>query len=529
MTDDIPSPDRRTVLKGLGAGAAATVATGSASAYEKPSLADAFDMGGGPQEALVVFDRQASFDHLDEFDATSWTFESLPIAFGRFDPSQLRRLAAIDAVRGIYPNAKLEYDNDDARELTNSAKVHAGEGVEVPYTGESVHAAVIDTGVDSDHPDLAGNLQANWQWVGAPDLTEPITWENVAPAGADTDENGHGTHCSGSVAGAGTASDGQFAGQAPGADLSVYSIGATLLLVYVVSAWDHLVTRKRNGETDIQVVSNSYSPATDGRDFDPFEPVNVATWNAFNEGIVACFSAGNDGPGESNLSQYGEAPYTLVSPATHDVTDAPNTGYDEADRTVADFSGRGRRTDKDYAKKNFEGPNNHHRQPALENIRQLYDYTQPDPGRPYGVYRPDAGTPGNLVMSTMSPADALQGYGALSGVSEVDAEPYYGQISGTSMSTPTLAGCVATIIDAYQQHHDDAADPVDVMNTIQATAKNYHPVGSDVSDKRGSPYTRVNIGPGFIDVQAACQRAEDGNWADFTEAEENLIAAQGVN
>jgi serine protease AprX len=96
------------------------------------------------------------------------------------------------------------------------------------------------------------------------------------------------------------------------------------------------------------------------------------------------------------------------------------------------------------------------------------------------------------------------------------------------MSTPILAGCVAVVVDAYQQHHDEPADPVDVMNTIQATARNYHPVDSDVSDKRGAPYTVVNVGPGFVDLEAACARAEAGDWADFREANRNLIDAETI-
>lgn len=509
--DDTHRSKRRTFLKGVGAGAAALAATSTASADEQ--IPEGFDAAGGVQEALVVFEDRAAID-LSDVAERWWAFETLPIAFGGLDPDAIGEIAARETVRGVYPNRELQYDNDDARALTNAEAVHAGTGLDAPYTGESVHAAVLDTGTAGQHPDIAANLVHNWTPVGSSTLTaEPIAW--VDAKDTDTDENGHGTHCSGNVAGAGAQSGGQYEGHAPDADLTVYSLGQTLLIVYVVAAFDRIVTRKRAGETDVQVTSNSYSPVTDGRDFDPFEPVNVATYYAFEAGIVSCFSAGNDGPGESNLSQYGEAPHTLVSPATHDVSDVPDTGFDEADRTVVDFSGRGRRKEGEYEKKEFAGPNNHAREPALSNLRQLFDHTQEDPGRPYGVYRPDAGTPGNSVMSTMSPGDALQ---ALS----VDAEPWYAAISGTSMSTPILAGCVATAMDAYQQGHEDSADPVDVMNTIQATARNYHPVGSDETG-RGAQYTVVNVGPGFVDVRAACARTEDGDWADFDEANRNLI------
>jgi subtilisin len=54
-------------------------------------------------------------------------------------------------------------------------------------TGESADIAVIDTGIDHDHPDLAANVGAGKAFVTSVEVTGP-TWE---------DDNGHGTHCAG--------------------------------------------------------------------------------------------------------------------------------------------------------------------------------------------------------------------------------------------------------------------------------------------------------------------------------------------
>ncbi|MFC4064669.1 S8 family peptidase [Actinoplanes subglobosus] len=54
-------------------------------------------------------------------------------------------------------------------------------------TGADVVVAVIDTGVDGDHPDLAGNVLTGYDAI---DDTE----------GGDSDGNGHGTHVAGTVA-----------------------------------------------------------------------------------------------------------------------------------------------------------------------------------------------------------------------------------------------------------------------------------------------------------------------------------------
>ncbi|WP_227380578.1 S8 family serine peptidase [Haladaptatus halobius] len=497
--------DRRTFLKTVGAGT--TVAsfggTAMATASTSATIDDAFDLSdaSAKHEALVVFQRNDDVERLGMLAVDGFhQFNVLPIGFVVLTSEQIRTVATWPSVQGVYANKELEWHNDDARELTKAKPVQDGTGLNWPYTGESVHAAVLDTGTDGDHPDLVNNLQANWQFVGVPEAQdEPYTWADVKPA--DTDENGHGTHTGGSIAADGTQSDGQYKGMAPDADLTVYSIGATLLLVYIVSAWDHLIERKRDGKTDIQVVSNSYGPVTDGKDVDPHEPVNVAAWYAFQEGIVPLFSAGNSGPGEKTLSQHAKLPYTIGVAATFDETNP------KPDRRVTEFSSRGRPRD-------FDGPSNYDRQTALENIKDIYDYESgEEPSRPYGVYRNGVGAPGNLVMSTLSPADALQTYPSLGDPNEQDGEIWYGKISGTSMSCPVTAGCVTLIIDAYQQNNAGTPDPIDVINTVEATATNYHP----------DQYTAINIGTGFVDAIAAAKRAETGNWATFAEASDSII------
>ncbi|MDT0266567.1 S8 family serine peptidase [Streptomyces sp. DSM 44915] len=72
---------------------------------------------------------------------------------------------------------------------------------EAGLTGAGVTVAVLDTGVDTDHPDLADVVAAERDFTGS-------------ASGAD-DRTGHGTHVASIIAGDGTASDGRFAGVAP--------------------------------------------------------------------------------------------------------------------------------------------------------------------------------------------------------------------------------------------------------------------------------------------------------------------------
>jgi subtilisin family serine protease len=60
-------------------------------------------------------------------------------------------------------------------------------------TGLGVNVAVIDTGIDRDHPDLADNIAGGVNYVGT------ARWKPVNPNKWD-DGNGHGTHVAGIIA-----------------------------------------------------------------------------------------------------------------------------------------------------------------------------------------------------------------------------------------------------------------------------------------------------------------------------------------
>ncbi|MEM4780098.1 MAG: S8 family serine peptidase [Halalkalicoccus sp.] len=476
---------RRRVLELIGAAGLAGVVPGAASAAVDDALDTATD---ALQEVLIVFEDNDDVAILDDLDLAEgyYGFEVLPIAYTEATGVEIETIAALEEVVRVAPNRELEYFNDEARETSKASEVQAGDGVG-EYTGERVHSVVIDSGIDGLHPDLEANLVSNWRWVGDPlsDDGDGTLW--VDAGAANTDDNGHGTHCSGTLCGDGAESDGEFRGMAPDADLTVYSAGLALFILKVVAAYDHMIARKRDGETDVQVVSNSYGLAEEA-DFDPDDPGNVATWHAYEAGILPVFSAGNSGPETNTLNYFVRAPHVLGVAANH------------TDKSVADFSSRGRSTA-------FDGETNYDRGTAFENLTAYYGGEEPE--GPLGIYRNGIGAKGADVLSTLNPAHPLQATGD-------DDELFYGLLSGTSMSCPGVTGCATLLVDAHRASRGSTPDPIDVLNTLEAEAD--LEAIEDVEDPDGAEvYSAENVGTGFVDALAAVSRAEAGDLAGFEE------------
>ncbi|HEY8473309.1 MAG TPA: S8 family serine peptidase [Natronosporangium sp.] len=109
------------------------------------------------------------------------------------------------AATALPPAGKVWLDELATVALAESVPmVGAPEAWAAGYDGTGVTVAVLDTGIDDRHQDLAGKVVAAENFT-----TEPDT----------SDQHGHGTHVAGIVAGTGAASGGTYTGVAPGAQL----------------------------------------------------------------------------------------------------------------------------------------------------------------------------------------------------------------------------------------------------------------------------------------------------------------------
>jgi subtilisin family serine protease len=119
-------------------------------------------------------------------------------------PAGPRAASALPVGNGI---SKIWLDGRVRPALAEStAQIGAPQAWAAGFDGHGVTVAVLDTGYDSAHPDLAGRVSKAVSFV--PDETPQ-------------DGNGHGTHTASTIAGSGAASGGAEKGVAPAADLIV--------------------------------------------------------------------------------------------------------------------------------------------------------------------------------------------------------------------------------------------------------------------------------------------------------------------
>ncbi len=350
------------VVGAAGAGAAFAGTAGASPDVSTAVLDSQFDETG-VQESLVVFDDSENAQRLETLDLpeTYHVFENLDIAWTFLEPDQVRTVAEWDSVRRVKKAEELEYYNDEtSRQSMAVDAVHNDLG----YEGEDAHFAIIDSGINGSHPGIDGRVEANYRWVDEPTGPRAPFWVDAGPG--DTDELGHGIHCTGIAAGDnGGAAQGDYTGMAPNATITSYSTTGGVYLPYVVAAWDHLLGRIRT-EPGFQpdVVSNSYGVARGNR-YNPMDPVNVATWKVFQEGVLPVFAYGNDGEaGENTGNRFAKAPHVLgVAAAQKSINPEDNAN----NRPITSFSSRGRSDVSDVY---------YDRDELIQNLRMFHEIQQ---------------------------------------------------------------------------------------------------------------------------------------------------------
>ena len=202
------------------------------------------------------------------------------------------------------------------------AQIGAPAAWQAGYDGSGVDVAVLDTGVDATHPDLAGKVVAQ---------------ENFTDAADAVDHFGHGTHVAATIAGTGAASGGSRKGVAPGADLlagKVLNDSGDGYDSWIIAGMEWAVAQ------GAEVVNLSLGgEATDGTD--PLsEAVNRLT---AEHGTLFVVAAGNTGKDAD-----------VGTPAA--ATAALSVGAVDRDESLAGFSSRGPRLGDEAVKPEITAP-----------------------------------------------------------------------------------------------------------------------------------------------------------------------------
>jgi subtilisin family serine protease len=149
------------------------------------------------------------------------------------EPSELGKLALIPGVKNIWPVGIVdlpESQQGPAPELFTSLAMIGADIAqsELGLTGEGIKVAVMDSGIDYDHPDLGGcfgpgcRVAYGWDFVGDaynPDPDSPYYDPIPVPDPDPDDCRGHGTHVAGIVG-----ANGVVVGVAPDVTFGAYKV-----------------------------------------------------------------------------------------------------------------------------------------------------------------------------------------------------------------------------------------------------------------------------------------------------------------
>ena len=261
------------------------------------------------------------------------------------------------------------------------------------YNGSGVVVAVLDSGVDTTHPDLPNQV------IGFKDLINGNDDMTPGDGIVGYDDDGHGTACVWNVAGNGTISNGTLSGVAPGA-----SILAVKVLNEDGAGDDSIIAQGIEFAVDngADVISLSVGGEWTDNTY-LVEPSVAASVAAIDAGVSVVIAAGNSGPQAFSINSPGIVEAAITVGASVD------------DTGVIAFSSVG---------------------PVLRTTSSPSGYSA----------KPDVVAPGYGVVSGLAEdADPFEYF------------PYnftqygesYTQWAGTSASTPMIAGAVAILAQRH--------------------------------------------------------------------------------
>ncbi|OPY44566.1 MAG: Halolysin precursor [Methanosaeta sp. PtaU1.Bin028] len=254
----------------------------SESRIDRPLLEQ---MNSGDQEIPFIVMFKPGFipseDDLEEDGAVvDHCYHLIHGASARGSAEAVRKVAGEEWAESLHLDGRVSVAQPDqslavGEPVCPSQQVNASGLWQQGINGSGVIVAVIDSGIDKNHPDLAGRIVGEKNFVEGEDTTDDLL--------------GHGTMCAGIIAGSGAASGGRYRGVAP---------MASLLNVRVIASdgngrvSDIIAGIEWALDNNAQILSLSLAGLNLG---ETNPPVTMAADNAMEAGVVVCVAAGNNG------------------------------------------------------------------------------------------------------------------------------------------------------------------------------------------------------------------------------------------
>ena len=352
-------------------------------------------------------------------------------------------------------------------------------------TGKGVNIAMVDTGVDNEHPGLVGKFVAGYDAVcylhTDPTCVAAGLGARETDGSYDPDDgNQHGTACIGMSSATGIDADGsqsEFYGSAPGSSLVDVRIGTDagagpfenyiLEQEFYESAMNGIQWIIDNKDTawagvdeslhGIDIISLSWGITShEGGGSDGTDMHSMILDVAMEEGVVVSVAAGNDGPDNDGLSGMGSSDLSITVGATDD----GNT-ITRDDDTIASYSSRGPRRDN-------------------------------GDGNPLNELKPEITAPGTNIIQAEGCVSSGGCNNFLGG--DASSNTYTSRGSGTSYATPSVSGILALMIEANED-----LSPMEMKEILKFTAERKgEPTQPDVD-----PYWNRDFGWGLVDAYEA--------------------------
>ncbi len=308
----------------------------------------------------------------------------IPSLVAELPYSSLEEIAKLYHVKRIWYDTPVRIHLDVAVPSVAGTKAH-----ELGFTGKNVVIAIIDTGL-YPHRDFLVPSSRIIEW-------KDFLQQKESPY----DDNGHGTHVAGIIAGNGFSSRGKYQGMAPEASLVALKAlnedgGGSISNVLIAIEWCI------DNQTRLNIKAINMSFGSKAQESYTHDPLCRATSIAWNKGLVVCAAAGNAGPGPKTIDTPGINPkiITVGNVDNHQTTDFQDDNLNR-------HSSRG---------------------PTLDNIP-----------------KPNLLAPGTNINSTWINGN-------------------YRSLSGTSMATPMVIGAVALINQKWPELKPDQIKQIILSN-----------------------------------------------------------------